>query len=42
VAIRMPGQKLEWNSAKMRIPNCPEAERHVRRAYRDGWRLASV
>lgn len=42
VAIRMPGQKLEWNSAKMKIPNCPEAERYLRRAYREGWRVARV
>jgi predicted dehydrogenase len=42
VAIRMPDQKLEWNAAKMKIPNCLAAERYLRRAYRDGWRTASV
>lgn len=42
VAIRMPDQKLEWDSKRMRIPNCPEAERYLRRNYRDGWSVAEV
>jgi hypothetical protein len=42
VAIRMPDQKLEWNSSKMRIPNCREAERFLSRRYREGWKAAEV
>lgn len=37
VAIRAPGQKLEWDSANLKIPNYPAAERFLRRAYRAGW-----
>jgi len=33
------GKKIEWNAAKMRIPNAPEAERLLRREYRKGWSL---
>jgi len=42
VAIRVPGQKLEWAAANMRFPNYPEAERHLRRKYRDGWKVERV
>ena len=42
VAIRVPGQKLEWDAANMRFPNYPEAERHLRRKYRDGWKVERV
>ena len=34
------GQKLEWNARKMKATNCPEADRFIRRSYRDGWKLA--
>ena len=37
VAIRTPGQKLEWDAANMKFPNYPAAERYLRRKYRDGW-----
>jgi predicted dehydrogenase len=33
------GQKLEWDAASMRATNCPEADRFIRRNYRDGWLL---
>jgi len=33
------GQKLEWDAANLKATNCPEAERFVRRKYRDGWTL---
>jgi hypothetical protein len=39
VAIRVPGQVLEWDSKKMRIHNHPEAERLLRRTYRKGWEV---
>jgi len=39
VAIRVPGEVLEWDSRRMRIPNCPEADRLVRRTYREGWEV---
>ena len=31
------GKKIEWDSAAMRAPNCPEAEQFIRREYRKGW-----
>ncbi len=39
IALRLPGQRLEWDAAGMRIPNFPEAERFLRRTYRDGWKV---
>lgn len=40
IALRHPGQRLEWDSAAMKIPNFPESERFLRRQYREGWRVA--
>lgn len=37
VAVRMPDRALEWDSRRMRFPNCAEAERFLRRDYREGW-----
>lgn len=39
VAFRA-GTKLEWDSANLRVTNVPDADRFLRRAYRDGWTLA--
>ena len=39
VAIRMGGEKLIWDSARMKIPNLPEAEELLHYPYRDGWSL---
>ena len=39
VAIRVPGQVLQWDSKHMRFPNHPEAERLLRRHYRKGWEV---
>ena len=40
VAIRRPDQELQWDAAAMRFPNCPEADRYLKRAYRAGWQIA--
>ena len=37
VAIRVPDSLLEWDSAKMRFTNNPDAGRYLRRRYRKGW-----
>ncbi len=42
VAIRVPGKTLEWDAARMTIPNEPKANRFLRRAYRDGWQVAGL
>lgn len=39
VAIRVPGQLLEWDAPGMAIANSPEANALLRRTYRDGWRV---
>jgi predicted dehydrogenase len=39
VAIRCPGQKLEWDAENLKIPNFPEAEKYLRRTYREGWKV---
>ncbi|MCX7045924.1 MAG: Gfo/Idh/MocA family oxidoreductase [Candidatus Sumerlaeota bacterium] len=42
VAIRAAGWKLDWNSTDMKIRNYPEAERFLRRKYREGWNAVEV
>ena len=39
VATRYPEVTLEWDSAAMRLPLKPEAERLLRRQYRKGWEI---
>jgi len=38
VAFRA-GRKLQWDPTSLRAPNCPEADKFLRREYRDGWSL---
>jgi len=40
VAIRVPDILLEWDSANLKINNYPEAEKYLRRTYREGWNVA--
>ena len=42
VAIRVPGTKLAWDSAALKFPGSPEADRILRREYRAGWQIARV
>ena len=37
VAIRVPDVLLEWDPAQMKFPNYPDADRFIRRNYREGW-----
>jgi len=39
VAVRVPGQTLQWDARHLRIPNHPEAGRRLRRTYRQGWEV---
>ncbi len=39
VAIRVPGEKLEWDSKHLRVRNSAEADRLLKRTYRKGWEL---
>jgi predicted dehydrogenase len=38
VAFRV-GCRLEWDSAKLRAPNCPAAEELIQHHYRPGWKI---
>ena len=38
VAFRT-GKKLEWDAKNMKATNAPEADKFIRREYRDGWEL---
>ncbi len=39
VAMRLPGKKLEWDAANVKVTNASEANQFVRREYREGWTL---
>lgn len=38
VALRA-GRKIDYNSSKMEITNCPEANKYFTRNYRKGWEI---
>ncbi|HEY5552125.1 MAG TPA: Gfo/Idh/MocA family oxidoreductase [Opitutaceae bacterium] len=42
VAVRFPGQTLDWNAKKRKFPNMPAANAYVRRAYRKGWKVRGL
>lgn len=39
LAIRNPGQKLEWDGENMKVTNVAEANKYVNEPYREGWTL---
>jgi hypothetical protein len=42
VAIRIPGEKLEWDHTGMRVTNHERANALLKRSYREGWQVASL
>jgi predicted dehydrogenase len=40
VAIRVPGEKLQWDSAQMKVTNLPQANAYLQRDYREHWHVA--
>jgi predicted dehydrogenase len=42
LSTRFPKTTLEWNSAKLKFTNSPEANQHVRTKYRDGWMVKGL
>jgi len=36
VAFRC-GTKIEWDAAKLKVTNCPQANEYLQREYREGW-----
>ena len=39
LAVRFPGQKLEWDGPNMRVTNLEEANQYIMPVYRNGWSL---
>ncbi len=39
IALRYPGERLEWDSKKMKVTNLPQANEYVHHHYRAGWTL---
>jgi hypothetical protein len=39
VALRFPGQRLDWDAASMKVTNVAEANQFVQHNYRSGWTL---
>ncbi|MFW6189518.1 MAG: Gfo/Idh/MocA family protein [Planctomycetota bacterium] len=39
LAMKAPGEKVEWNVGEARCSNPPRLNRYVSREYRDGWSL---
>jgi len=35
----LAGEKLEWDGPNLKVTNMPEANKHLRRKYREGWKL---
>jgi predicted dehydrogenase len=42
IAIRFPNQKLDWNSADLKFPNQPAADKFIRKTYREGWQVKGL
>lgn len=42
VAIRLPGETLQWNAAELQIPNSVTAQQRLTKAYYHGWEPAWV
>jgi predicted dehydrogenase len=41
VALRFPGERLDWDAANMKVTNKPEADQYIQHAYKTGWALGS-
>ena len=42
LATRFQNQTLNWDAAALRVTNVEEANRHVRRTYRQGWEVEGL
>lgn len=42
IANRVPGKKLTWNAAEMKLEGSPEAAALLRRTYRKGWEVPGL
>src|SRR5271168_3576711 len=39
LALRAPGQRLEWDSANLKVKNAPDLNQYIHTQYRNGWTL---
>jgi hypothetical protein len=42
VANRFPDTKLEWDATKLQVTNLADANRLIRRDYRDGFKVEGL
>lgn len=42
VATHFPNERLEWDTASLKFKNKPDADRLIRRPYRQGWEVAGL
>ncbi|MCA9120018.1 MAG: Gfo/Idh/MocA family oxidoreductase [Planctomycetaceae bacterium] len=42
IAIRFPGQAIEWDSDQLKVTNVAAANAFVRKSYRDGWQVKGL
>jgi predicted dehydrogenase len=42
VAIRLPGETLDWDTQALKFRNSGQANHYLHRTYRDGWHLANL
>ena len=38
LALRFPGQRMDWDAANLRVTNFPAADAFIKPAYREGWK----
>ena len=42
LSARFPGQKLRWDAANLKVANLADANKFVRRTYRQGWAVQGL
>jgi hypothetical protein len=39
LALRTPGERLQWDSTNLKVTNAPELDAFIKTEYRNGWTL---
>ena len=39
LAMRVPGERIEWDSPNLHVKNLPDLNQHLHIDYRPGWSL---
>ena len=42
IAVRLPGQTLDWDASQLQFTNLPDANQYVNREYRRGWQVPGL